>query len=208
MKIWGRHFHEFPGILVVRTLETARIYGFLGMRAPKFRFFPGNFYENLKFSRHFGSPGTKFPGILVDKTPRNAEIYGFHAFLGVKFGFFPGILVDGSRHLEKCHYTPGVHLQEYTGFPVPPGVHFGPQKRPLKIYLHLTAYMGVKSHQFLVEILQKMVTKFCKKFTKMLTQKNAVIKLLKQKHVDFFSKIFFIYFFFGRKFALDGLYSG
>ncbi len=52
-----------------------------------------------------------------------------------------------------------------------------------------------------------MVTKFCKKFTKMLTWKNAVIKLLKQKHVDFFSKIFFIYFFFGRKFALDGLYS-
>ena len=142
--------------------------------------FPEFTGPNLDFSREIftkiwnfhdisGSSVTKFPGILVEKTPRNAEIYGFHVFLGVKSQFSREFWSTCRQVSKKCRHTPGVHLQEYTGFPVPPGAHFGPQKRPPKIYLHLTAYIGVKNGQFLVEILQKMVTKFCKKFTKMLT---------------------------------------
>ena len=78
MKIWGRHFHEFPGILVVRTLETARIYGFLGMRAPKCREnskfwwkFPG---KNLDFgSRILGNPYIPaFFGVVSTKIPGNS----------------------------------------------------------------------------------------------------------------------------------------
>ena len=84
------------------------------------------FTKILNFHDILGWPVTKFPGILVEKTQENARIYGFHGFWGVKFAIFPGILVGRSWHLEKGRYTPGVHLQEYTGFPVPPGAHFGP----------------------------------------------------------------------------------
>ena len=128
-------FHENQGS------TFSRIPGNFGhphpLKIQEYTGFPEFSTQNSDFSREIftkiwnfhdilGSPVTKFPGILVEKTPENTEIYGFHRFCGVKFGFFPGILVDPSTRLEKCRYTPGVRLQEYTGFPVPPGAHFGP----------------------------------------------------------------------------------
>ena len=61
-KIRGRLFHEFPGILVDKPPENAGIYGFPGILELKSRFFPGNFHQNLEFSRHFGATRHEIPG--------------------------------------------------------------------------------------------------------------------------------------------------
>ena len=89
-KIRGRHFHEFPGILVDKTPENARIYGFPGMLELKFRFFPGNFYENLKFSRHFGATRHEIPGNFGRKTPAKCRNIRVSRVFGGKNHNFPG----------------------------------------------------------------------------------------------------------------------
>ena len=61
-KIWGRHFREFPGILVDKITKNSRIYGFPRILEISFRFFPGNFHEipkspiflNFRKPRNFG----------------------------------------------------------------------------------------------------------------------------------------------------------
>ena len=76
-KIWGRHFREFPGILVDKITKNTRIYGFPWILEPPFRFFPGNFYEipkspiflNFRKPRNFGE--------RVTSTER-PQIFNFH----------------------------------------------------------------------------------------------------------------------------------
>ena len=61
-KIWGRHFREFPGILIDKITKNARIYGFPWVLETQFRIFPGNFHEipkspiflNFRKPRNFG----------------------------------------------------------------------------------------------------------------------------------------------------------
>ena len=89
-KIRGRPFHEFPGILVVRTPENARIYGFPGILELKFRFFPGNFYENLEFSRNFRVTRHEIPGNFGRKNPGKCRNIRVSRLFGGKIWSFPG----------------------------------------------------------------------------------------------------------------------
>ena len=89
-KIGGRPFHEFPGILVDKTPKNARIYGFPGILDPKFRFFPGNFYENLEFSRNFGVTRHEIPGNFGRKNPGKCRNIRVSRLFGGKIHDFPG----------------------------------------------------------------------------------------------------------------------
>ena len=89
-KIWGQPFHEFPGILVDHTPENARIYGFPRILERKSRVFPGNFYENLKFSRHFGAARHEISGNFGRKTPAKCRNIRISRFFGGKNHYFPG----------------------------------------------------------------------------------------------------------------------
>ena len=89
-KIGGQHFPEFPGILVKKTPKNARIYGFPRILAPKSRFFPGNFYENLKFSRHFGATCHEIPGNFGRKNPAKCRNIRVSRVSGGKNHYFPG----------------------------------------------------------------------------------------------------------------------
>ena len=89
-KIWGRPFHEFPGILVDKTPENAEIYGFPGILELKSRFFPGNFCQNLEFSRNFGVTRHEIPGNFGRQTPRKCRNIRVSRVLRGKIHNFPG----------------------------------------------------------------------------------------------------------------------
>ena len=89
-KIRGQRFREFPGILVDKTTKNAGIYVFPGILEPKSRFFPGNFYENLEFSRHFGVTCHEIPGNFGRKNPAKCRNIRVSRVLGGKNHYFPG----------------------------------------------------------------------------------------------------------------------
>ena len=76
MKIGGRPFHEFPGILVDKIAKNARIYGFPEIHETQSKIFPGNFYEipkspiflNFRKPRNFGE---------IVTTSKRPQIFNF-----------------------------------------------------------------------------------------------------------------------------------
>jgi len=133
MKIRGRPFHEFPGILVVRTPKNVRIYGFPGILELKSRFFPGNFYENLEFSRHFGVTRHEIPGNFGRWNPGKCRNIWVSGLFGGKIRSFPGNFgrpVDTSRKSDlipqACTFK-NIRVSRSPQAPI-----LGPKKDPQK----------------------------------------------------------------------------
>ena len=83
-------WRKFPGIRVLGTPQNTRIYGFLGILELKSRFFPGNFHENSKFSRHFGVTRHEIPGNFGRKNPGKCRNIRVSRVFGGKNHNFPG----------------------------------------------------------------------------------------------------------------------
>ena len=81
---------KIPGNLGPPRSKNARIYGFPGMLELKDRFFPGNFHENSKFSRHFGVTRHEIPGNFGRKNPVKCRNIRVSRLFGGKNHYFPG----------------------------------------------------------------------------------------------------------------------
>ena len=119
-KIRGRHFHEFPGILVDKTPKNARIYGFPGMLELKGRFFPGNFHQKLEFSRHFGATRHEIPGNFGRHDPRKCRNIWISRLFGGKNHNFPGNFGRRVARSRKMSSYPRRAPSRIYGFPGPP----------------------------------------------------------------------------------------
>ena len=139
---------KFPGILVDRTPQNARIYAFPGILETKFRIFPGNFCQNFWFSRKSGvdlftnsrefwstehpklQKYTGFPEFSTQNSDFSREIFtkiwNFHEISGSPVTKFPGILVEKAPENAEIY---GFHAFLGVKFGVFPGILVDPSPR-------------------------------------------------------------------------------
>ena len=123
----GSTFSRIPGNFGRQNTQKCKNIRVSRNSRAEIQIFPGKFLRKFGIFTKFRGHPSRNSREFWSKKPRKMQKYtGFTSFWGVKFRFSREFWSIRRHTSKKWPYTPGGSLQEYTGFPVPPGAHFGP----------------------------------------------------------------------------------
>ena len=182
--------------MVDKTTKNARIYGFPGIFDPRFRLFPGNFHQNLEFSRNFGVTRHEIPGNFGRKTPVKCRNIRVSRLFRGKIHNFPGNFGRPVAESRKRSSYPRRAPSRIYGFPGPPRRTFWTLKKTPKNLFALNGLYMCKKRPIFCRNFAKNCDKILQKIHENVDLKKCSYQVVKTEMCRlFFENIFYLFFF-------------